>query len=234
MTDAADPQPIQERLGFAPARLQPRAGSPPATELAAAARAIVDGLPLRRALAFLDLEATGVDPLSDRVVELFVARVEPDGTVRALATLVDPGQEIPAAAAAVHGIDARQVVGAPTFAEIAPDLLRVLRGADLAGYNLVRYDLPLLRAELARAGHPGSLPETGVVDACALFKRMERRDLASAVRFYCGETQSAAHTAGGDTIDTMRVLAGQLRRYPQLPREVSELDRLLRPPAERR
>lgn len=227
-------QPIQERLGFGGTALRPRQGEPDAALLRAAAAALGDGLQLQRPLVLFDLEATGIDPYGDRIVELFAARVEPGGGCEVLSTLIDPGVEIPAAATAVHGIDALQVRGAPTLAEVAPRLLRLLRDADLAGYNIVRYDLPLLRAELERSGYPGAIADVAVIDACVLFKRMERRDLASAVRFYCGGEQQGAHTAGGDTLDTMRVLAGQLQRYPELPRLVSDLDRLLRPRAERR
>lgn len=220
---------IQDRLGFVDLRLRPRAGGPAESDYRAAAGALVAALRKPGPLVCLDLEATGIDVAADRIVELTLVRIEPDGAVELLDTLVDPGRPIPAEASRIHGISDEEVGGAPTLAELAPSIMRLMRGTTLCGYNHGWYDLPLLAAELERAGQPFDPEAYRIVDACTIFKRMERRDLTAAVRFYCGEEREGAHTAGGDVLATIRVLEGQLGRYPDLPRELDALDELSRP-----
>lgn len=224
--------PIQERMEFEGGEptLAPRGGAPAITGLAVE---LARRLELEQALVFLDLETTGLDPARDRIVELAVARVETDGRVTELTSLVDPGVQIPRPSARVHGIRDEDVRGAPTFPELAGRLARLLRGADAAGYNVERFDLPLLRAELRRAGLSEDWADCRVVDACGIFKRMERRDLSAAYRFYRGGEPAAPHTAAGDVAATMEVLIGQLDRYPDMPRTVDHLDAFWRPPERR-
>lgn len=215
-------EPVQDRLGFA-------AGPGPAPRpghvepALAVVEKLVSLLALERPLVFLDFEATGLDVGNDRIVELTLVRVEPGGASDWLDTLVQPGVPIPPQATAIHRITDADVAPAPTFAEIAPRLLRTLRGADLCGFNLARYDLPLLDAELERSGlsRGGS---ARIVDVCVIFKRMERRDLTAAHRFYCGGEPVAAHSASGDVATTMAVFAAQLERYPDLPGDVAGLE----------
>lgn len=225
-----DEQPIQERIDFAGggASLRVRTETP---DLAGAARALSRCLGLDAPLVFLDLETTGLDPRGDRIVEMSFARVSPAGAVDVLATLVDPGVPVPPASSAVHGIVDADLVGAPTFPELASRVARHLRGADLAGYNLARFDLPLLRAEMDRAGVCPSWSAARIIDASVIFRRMERRNLEAAHRLYVGGDMPAAHTAAGDVAATMMVLAGQLDRYPDLPRRVDELAAFCAPPA---
>lgn len=217
-----DEQPIQERIDFLGAgpMLRPRPGAP---DVAGAARALARALSLSTPLVFLDLETTGLDPRTDRVVELSLARVDPGGRVDTLSTLVDPGVPVPPATSAIHGIADPDVRGAPTLAELASRVARRLRGADLAGYNLSRFDLPLLRAELSRSGIDVVWDGARVIDASVIFRRMERRNLEAAYRFYVGGPLPSAHTAAGDVAATMEVLVAQLQRYPELPRQVAEL-----------
>jgi len=222
-------EPIQERLGFRVAMPQPREHGPGHSDLERAAAELIERVELRDPIVFLDLEATGIDVANARIVEISFVRVEPDGAVRTLHSRVDPGVPIPPASTRIHGLAAADLAGAPTLAELAPEILRILRGADLAGYNLGGYDLPLLAAELERAGFTAPFDEARVVDACSIFKRMERRTLEAAHRFYRGEEMAGAHSATGDVLATMRVLAGQLDRYPALPRSVASLDEWLRP-----
>jgi len=221
--------PIQDRLQFAAVPLRPRDGSPRLEDYEAVGRRLVTTLGGDTPLAFLDLEATGIDVSNDRIVELTVVRVEPSGRIELLDTLVDPGCPIPRESTRIHRIDDADVRGAPTFAEIAPALLRILRGAALGGYNHGWYDLPMLQVELGRAGHEVDLIASPLIDACTIFKRMERRNLGAALRFYCGDDLEGAHTAGADVLATMRVFDGQLERYPKLPRQVAGLDELTRP-----
>lgn len=224
-----DEQPIQERMDFLGRGpyLRPRGTAPDVVRTAAE---LARALGLATPLVFLDLETTGLDPAADRIVELSLVRVEPDGAVEPLSTLVDPGVPVPLASSAVHGIVDADLGGAPTLPELASRVARTLRGADLAGYNLVRFDLPLLRAEMARAGIPLAIDEARVIDASVIFRRMERRDLEAAYRFYVGGEPGGAHTAAGDVAATMEVLLGQLRRYPELPRRVDELAVFCEPP----
>jgi len=208
--------------------LSPRGGHE-ATETAALARELVAALPMERPIVFFDLEATGLDVTRDRIVEISCVRIDADGSVQLLETLVNPSVEIPADAIDVHGISNAAVAQAPTFERIAAEVERFLAGADLAGYNHGRYDLPLLEREFERAGIDFAWRERRLIDVSVIFRRMEPRSLAGAVRFYCSEDLSAAHTATADVAATIAVLVGQLDRYPQLPRDAEALDAFTRP-----
>lgn len=170
-------------------------------------------LTLARPLAVLDLESTGTDPATDRVVELAVLTLRPDGSAEPYATRVHPGRVIPAAATAVHGITDADVRGAPTFAAVAPDLVRRLAGCDLAGFGLTGFDLPLLCAECARAGVPFDLAGRAVLDALAVYRRHEARTLSAAVAFYLGRDHAGAHGAAADAAAAAAVLDAQVGRY---------------------
>ena len=186
-------------------------------------------LALDRPLAVFDLETTGIDPARDRVVEIAVLRVEPGGAVRTLSSLVDPEMPIPPEASAVHGITDLAVRGQPTLAALAPEILRQFDGADLGGYNTIKFDLPLLVADLARVGFPFDAAGRRHVDAMRIFHEMERRDLAAALRFYCGEELNRAHSALADASATLAILDAQLARYAQLPRDLDGLHRFCNP-----
>ena len=205
--------------GDARGRAQP---GPAAAELAAR-------LALARPLVFLDLESTGTDPLRDRIVEVGAVRLHPSGETDALHETVDPGVPIPAGASAVHGITDRDVAGRPPFSGIAPRLAAFLDGCDLAGFGIVRFDLPLLEAEFAREGIAFSAADRLVVDALRIFHDRERRDLSAAVEFYTGRAIEDAHSAVADAVSSLRVLRGQLERYADLPATLEDLDRLAGP-----
>jgi DNA polymerase-3 subunit epsilon len=185
---------------------------------------------LDRPLVFFDLETTGTDPASDRIVEISVLRIEPDGARRARTRRIDPERPIPPGATAVHGIRDEDVLGQPTFRQIARGLLSDwLDGADLAGFNVLRFDVPLLDREFRDCGHDLALGTRRVIDAMTIFHRMEPRDLAAAVRFYLGREHDGAHGAEADVAATAAVLAEQLERYPELPATIADLDAWLRP-----
>ena len=180
-------------------------------------------LALDRPLVVFDLETTGTDPATDRVVEIAVLRVETDGTRSARARRVNPERPIPPEATALHGIRDEDVQDAPTFRQIARSLLGWLDGADLAGFNILRFDLPLLERELRDCGLDLGRAERRVVDAMAIFHRKERRDLSAAVRFYLGRDHEGAHSAQVDVEAAAAVLEAQLLRYEDLPRSIGDL-----------
>ena len=178
---------------------------------------------LERPLAVLDLETTGTDARVDRIVEVSVLKVRPNHPVEEWTRRLNPGIPIPPGATAVHGIRDADVAGAPTFEEVAPELLALLDGCDLCGFNLKRFDLRVLYAEFARVGRTLQLEGRAVVDPLEIFHTYERRDLSAAVRFYCGREHDGAHGAAADVRATAEVLDAMLARYADLPRSVAGL-----------
>ena len=185
---------------------------------------------LERPLALFDLETTGIDPARDKIVEIAVLRIEPDGSRVSRCRRVNPEQPIPPAATAVHGIRDEDVQEEPPFRRIAKGVLDLLQGADLAGFNVWRFDVPLLQRELQECGLDLEPGQRRVVDAMTIFHGKEPRDLAAAVRFYLGREHEGAHGAEADLEATLEVLDAQLERYPDLPRSVEELDTTRRQP----
>jgi DNA polymerase-3 subunit epsilon len=180
-------------------------------------------LVLRRPLAVLDLETTGLDTKTDRIVEIGVLKVGPDRRVEQFIRRINPGVPIPAEATAVHGITDEDVVGEPRFEAVAGDLLTRLDGCDLCGFNIKRFDLQLLYNELRRAGCTLSLEGRALIDPQQIFHHYERRDLAAAVRFYLGREHEGGHTAAADVTATAAVLDAMLSRYGDLQRDVEGL-----------
>ena len=181
-------------------------------------------LELSRPLAFFDLETTGTDIAEDRIVDIAVLKLLPDGTEEMFHSLINPGVPIPPSATEVHGIRDCDVQAKPAFAQVAAGLAAFLSGCDLAGFNVMRFDIPLLKAEFSRAGMVWPEQEPRVVDAHVVYQEKERRDLTAAVKYYCGDEHSEAHSALADARATKRVLEAQIRRYPDLPNSVEGLD----------
>ena len=188
-------------------------------------------LQLNRPLVFFDLETTGLNIASDRIVELSYYKVFPNGTSEGKTFRVKPvqlmlGQEvqlhISEEASAVHGIYDEDLQDCPTFKEIAPELVRVLEDADLAGYNSNHFDLPLLAEEMMRAGVDIDLKKKRMVDVFTIFQRQEPRNLVAAYKFYCGKDLTNAHSADADTMATYEVLMAQLEKY-DIPVDVDGL-----------
>jgi len=188
---------------------------------------IVMQLPLKldRPLAFFDLETTGLDPRSDRIVELALIRFDPDGGSQERVRRFHPGVPIPAESTRIHGITEADVAGEQPFAARARSLRDLLDGCDLAGFNVRRFDLPMLLAEFRRAGVDFDLTGRRIIDVQAIFHREERRDLTAAARFYLGQEHADAHSALADIRVSASVLAAQLERYESLPRDVDGLHR---------
>ncbi len=188
-----------------------------------------DLVPLERPLVVLDLEATGTAPHRDRIVEIGLLKIHPDGSKIMRRRRINPGMPIPPEATQVHGIRNEDVANEPEFKNVADALFELLADADLAGFGIVQFDLPLLRTEFERAGLDFSIEGRRILDAKAIYHCMEPRDLSAAHRFYCGEPFDAAHSAEADTLATYRVLVAQLRRYEQLPRSIDDLHRISNP-----
>lgn len=183
---------------------------------------------LTQPLVFLDVETTSLSPGSARIVEVAALKLWPDDSMpQMFHARVNPGELIPPAATAVHGITDADVRTLRPFAAIARSFAEFLHGCDLAGFNLAHYDLPVLTHEFARAGVPFPLSGRAVIDAYRVFTRQEPRDLAAAVRFYTGREHRLAHSAAADVWATAQVLDAQVARYPELPPDPADLSRLL-------
>ena len=180
-------------------------------------------LKLARPLAFFDIESTGVVPQRDRIVEIAVVKLYPDGRQQTTVRRLNPGIPIPAGATAIHGISDADVADAPSFADIAEKLFNYLSDCDLAGYNISGFDVPILEAEFKRAGYDFTAVDHKIVDAYNIFCKLYPRTLTAAYKFFCGKELDDAHSAGADTAATLEVLAGEMERHPELPDDVNGL-----------
>lgn len=187
-------------------------------------------LKLDRPLAFIDIESTGANPRVDRLIDLAIIKCLPDNTREEHSFRVNPGIPIPPETTAIHGISNADVAEAPLFIKVAPQIHSILFGCDLAGYNVLRFDLVLLAEEFARAGLAFDENAVRVVDVQRIFHKKEPRDLTAAVAFFCGESHSGAHSAMADTQATLKVFEAQLQRYSDIPRDLEALDSYCRPP----
>lgn len=180
-------------------------------------------LQLDRPIAFIDVETTGLSPYSDRVVELSILKVHPDGAEEYKSHRINPGIPIPAEATAVHGITDADVAGELAFQRYARSIRDFLEDCDIAGFNVIRFDLPCLEAEFARANVEFSRQGRYLVDSQVIYHKRDPRDLKAAYRKYCGKEIEGAHSAEEDAKATAQVLDGQLEMYQDLPRDVSGL-----------
>jgi DNA polymerase-3 subunit epsilon len=186
-------------------------------------------LQLDRPLAFFDLETTGISVLTDRIVEIAIVKYLPSGTVKNFVSRVNPDMPIPPAATAIHGISDSDVVFEPLFKDLARAVRGFLAGCDLSGYNVRRFDLPMLRKEFERVGEELDLGDTRIVDVQTIFHLREPRDLSAAYRYYCGKEHGGAHGALADVKATAEIFEAQLERYSDLPRDIGELEAVLHP-----
>lgn len=173
-------------------------------------------LNLKNPLVFFDLETTGINISTDRIVEISYLKVYPDGREVSKTMRINPGRPIPPEATAVHKITDADVADCPTFKEVAPQIAADIEGCDLAGYNSNRFDVPLLVEELLRAGVTIDISRRKLIDVQTIFHKMEQRTLSAAYKFYCDKDLNDAHAAEADTRATYEVLKAQLDRYPQL------------------
>jgi len=184
---------------------------------------------LDRPLIVFDIEATGISPRADRIIELAAIRIEPDGSEVNGYWLLNPGVPIPVETTAIHGITDDIVRDQPTFKDKALEILTFFGDADLAGFNAGRFDIPMLAEEFTRAGIPFDPDRRRLLDAQRIFHTKEPRDLSAALKFYCDRTHNDAHGAEADVRATLDVICGQFKRYQDLPKDMEALDRTFNP-----
>jgi DNA polymerase III subunit epsilon len=170
-------------------------------------------LNLKNPLVFFDLETTGINIAKDRIVELAFLKAMPNGEIDKLAKKINPEMPIPLETSLIHGIYEDDIKDAPTFKQVAKNLAKFLEGCDLAGFNIIRFDVPMLVEEFLRVGVDFQTNNRKLIDAQRIFHLMEPRNLSAAYQFYCGKDLEDAHTAEADTEATFHVLDAQLQKY---------------------
>ena len=180
-------------------------------------------LSLERPLAIFDLETTGTNITSDRIVEIAIIKVQPDGTEENYCKRVNPEMPIPTIVSEIHGIYDQDIQDAPTFKELANEIVSFIGDADLAGYNSNKFDIPVLAEELMRAGSDFDISKRKFVDVQNIFHKMEQRTLSAAYLFYCNKSIENAHNALYDAKATWDVLKAQIERYPDIKNDVNYL-----------
>jgi DNA polymerase-3 subunit epsilon len=178
---------------------------------------------LKRPLAVIDLETTGTNVASDRIIEIAIIKVFPDKTTQSKVKRINPGMPIPAGSTAIHGIKDEDVKDAPTFKQAAHELKQFMDNCDLAGYNSNRFDIPLLVEEFLRADIEFDVSKRKFVDVQRIFHLMEKRTLGAAYKFYCDKLLENAHSAEADALATYEILEAQLGRYEQLQQDIDSL-----------
>lgn len=180
-------------------------------------------LNLKKPIVFFDLETTGINIVTDRVVEISALKVMPDGTEEIKTLRVNPEMPIPKHSSDIHGIKDEDVKDCPTFKEVARKLAQFMEGCDLSGYNSNRFDIPLLAEEFERVGVDFDMTKSKMIDVQTIFHKMEQRTLSAAYRFYCGKELEGAHGAEADTKATYEVLKSQLDKYDTLKNDMDFL-----------
>jgi DNA polymerase-3 subunit epsilon len=180
-------------------------------------------LQLNKPICFIDLETTGINVSLDRIVEIAIIKIAPDGSKQVKRKLINPEMPIPAGASEVHGISDDMVKDAPTFKSVANEIKQFIEGADMAGYNSNRFDIPMLNEEFLRAGIAIDMESRKLLDVQKVFHMMEQRTLSAAYKFYCDKTLEDAHTAEADAMATFEVLEAQVQKYPQLGNTVDAI-----------
>ncbi|TNE28705.1 MAG: 3'-5' exonuclease [Bacteroidetes bacterium] len=180
-------------------------------------------LQLKRPICFFDLETTGINVVKDRIVEISIMKVFPDGERESRTWLVNPTIPIPKESSDIHGITDDKVKDKPTFKELAHRVYDMVKDSDLAGYNSNKFDIPLLAEEFLRADVDFEMNKRVAVDVQNIFHRMEQRTLSAAYKFYCGKDLENAHTAEADVTATYEVLKSQLDKYEELQNDMEWL-----------
>ena len=179
-------------------------------------------LNLTKPLVFLDLETTGINPASDRIIDIALLKALPNGTTETKNWRVNPGVLIPEATTKIHGITNEEVANAPLFATIASQVIDFIGAADLGGYNSTRFDIPLLIEECMRAGFDFDLKNRKLIDAQHIFYMMEPRNLGAAYKFYCHKKLDNAHNAAADIQATYEVFLAQIEKYKDVQIETKK------------
>ncbi|WP_289858616.1 3'-5' exonuclease [uncultured Muribaculum sp.] len=172
-------------------------------------------LALKKPMVFFDLETTGTNILTDRIVEISIIKLMPNGTESEVTMRINPQMPIPAEATAIHHITDADVADCPTFKQVAQNIANIFLDADVAGFNSNRFDVPMLSEEMFRAGINFDMSRRRFVDVQTIFHKLEQRTLSAAYKFYCGKCLDDAHSANADTRATYEVLKAQLDHYPE-------------------
>jgi DNA polymerase-3 subunit epsilon len=180
-------------------------------------------LQLKKPLAIIDLETTGVNLGSDRIVEIAIVRIQTDGSRQIKRKLLNPEIPISAISRDLHGISNEMVKDAPTFKQVANEIKQFLDNCDLAGYNSNRFDIPMLAEEFLRVGLEFDFNQRRLLDVQKIFHMMEQRTLSAAYKFYCNKNLEGAHGAEADAVATWEVLLAQIEKYPQLGTSVETI-----------
>lgn len=186
------------------------------------------GLSLKKPIVFFDLETTGVDVAKDRIVEISILKLHPDGKKEVKTRRINPQMPIPKEASEVHGIYDEDIAEEPTFKALAKSLAQFIGNSDLAGYNSNKFDVPLLVEEFLRVGVDFDISNRSLVDVQNIFHKMEQRTLVAAYKFYCDKDLTDAHSAEADNTATYEVLEAQLERYEELENNVEFLSEFSR------
>lgn len=180
-------------------------------------------LKLNKPICFFDLETTGINIGKDKIVEISILKVNPDHSRETKTWRVNPLMPIPPESSAIHGIYDEDVAEAPTFKDIAPKVIEMIKDSDLAGYNSNRFDIPLLAEELLRNDFDFDIKKHRPVDVQVIYHKMEPRTLSAAYQYYCNENLEDAHSAEADTLATYEVLKAQIERYEAIENDVNFL-----------
>jgi DNA polymerase-3 subunit epsilon len=180
-------------------------------------------LKLSKPLVIFDLESTGTNPAKDKIVQIAILKVFPDDKKITYERIVNPGIPIPEKTSKIHGITDDMVADKPSFKDIAHEVAEFIKGCDIAGYNALKFDLPLLAEEFVNAGIEFDFSKPRIIDVQVIFYKKEPRTLSAAYKFYCGKDLENAHNAMSDVEATYEVLLGQLERYEDLQGDVQFL-----------
>ena len=180
-------------------------------------------LKLKKPIIFFDLETTGIDIARDRIVEISMLKIFPNGNKESKTWLVNPEMIIPESSIAIHGITNEKVANEPTFKEIVLEINSLIEGCDFAGFNSNRFDIPILAEEMLRSDIEFSMEGRVAIDVQTIFHKMEQRNLSAAYKFYCNKSLENAHSAEADTLATYEVLLGQIEKYEELENDVKFL-----------
>jgi len=180
-------------------------------------------LKLSKPLVFFDLETTGINIATDRIVEISILKVNPDGSEITYTQRVNPIVDIPKEASDIHGITNEMLLNEPTFKEIAPKVSDLIKGCDLAGFNSNRFDIPLLAEEMLRSEVDFDMKNRLAIDVQTIFHKKEQRTLSAGYKFYCDKDLENAHSAEADTIATYEILKAQLDKYDDLENNTKTL-----------
>lgn len=182
---------------------------------------------LNRPVAFIDLETTGINITTDKIIEIAIVKVFPDGTTQSKRRLINPEMPIPAEATAIHGITDEMVKDAPVFKQVANEIKQFLNNCDLGGYNSNRFDIPMLAEEFLRAGMELDMENRKLLDVQKIFHLMEQRTLSAAYKFYCNKILEDAHSAESDAAATWEILQAQIERYTHLGNTIEDILKII-------